>query len=39
MLIGPKALLEKCLGEGSKQLKLACLEVIKILFKAEITNF
>ena len=39
VIIGPKALMEKCAKEGSKPLKLGCLEIIKILFKAEIMNF
>ena len=39
VMIGPKALMEKCTKEGSKPLKLGCFEIIKILFKAEIMNF
>ena len=39
IVIGPKALMEKCVKQGSKPLKLGCLQIIKILFKAEMDNF
>ena len=37
--IGPKTLLGKAVKEGSKYLKLMCIEVIKLLYKVEMSGF
>ncbi len=34
IIIGPKALLKKCVTKGAKILKLLSLEIIKLLFKS-----
>lgn len=38
-MIGPKILLTKCVKQGSKYLKLMSIEVIKMLYKGELTGF
>jgi hypothetical protein len=39
ILIGPRSLLVKCVKEGSKSLKLMSIEIIKLLYKAELSGF
>ncbi len=39
VIIGPKALLKKCIKEGSRQLKILSLEIVKLLFKAGLPSF
>ena len=39
VLMGPKALLWKCVTQGSKYLKLMSIEMIKILYKGELSGF
>lgn len=39
IFLGPKTLLGKCVKEGSKYLKLMCIEVIKLLYKVEMSGF
>jgi hypothetical protein len=38
-MIGPTVLLAKCVKEGSKSLKLMSIEIIKLLYKVELSIF